>query len=212
MTGLIFGLTLTAWPQLVGMECGWYGSGRASKCGRREVWRQESSVQLNQNENVGAACLNGASDFRTSGLGFLHCQWCRRRACRGASELPIDLICSKSGQTSWKLGKNPWKSVQTPRKSGQKWRQTLSVFEKWRPRFAEQHTKTFFANAYHNTQFVAVGTWLDYIPANVVSYSTVWRQTTISNLYTVNFVCKLRQHFSVDNIDIQILQWNSSLA
>jgi len=28
----------------------------------------------------------------------------------------------------------------------------------------------------------------------------------------VNFVCKLQQHFSVDNTDIQKVQWNSSLA
>jgi len=28
----------------------------------------------------------------------------------------------------------------------------------------------------------------------------------------VNFVCKLQQHFSVDNTGIQKVQWNSSLA
>jgi len=37
------------------------------------------------------------------------------------------------------------------------------------------------ADAYYNTQFSAVETRLDYIPANMVSNSTVWRQITISN-------------------------------
>jgi len=46
-----------------------YLHGRASKCGRREFWRQKSSVQLNQNENVGAACLHGASER----LGWVFC-------------------------------------------------------------------------------------------------------------------------------------------
>jgi len=28
----------------------------------------------------------------------------------------------------------------------------------------------------------------------------------------INFVCKLQQHFTVGNTDIQKVQWNSSLA
>ena len=35
-----------------------YSHGRASKCGRREFWRQKSSVHLNQNENVAVVCLH----------------------------------------------------------------------------------------------------------------------------------------------------------
>ena len=39
-------------------------------------------------------------------------------------------------------------------------------------------------------------------------YSTCWGQTIISNqpIQATSFVCRLQQHFSGDNVDIQILQ------
>ena len=49
------------------------------------------------------------------------------------------LICWKSGQYPWKSAQNLWKS-------GQKRRPTLFHFIKWRPTFAEKHTKTFFGD------------------------------------------------------------------
>ena len=52
----------------------------------------------------------------------------------GSSAPPKVLIC-------WKSGKYPWKSAW-------KWRPTLLDFKTWRPRFAENHMKTFFGG--HN--------------------------------------------------------------
>ena len=67
-------------------------------------------------------------------------------------------------------------------------------------------------DTYHNTQFSAVEIRLGCIPANVVSHSTFWKQSQhhqqLAHIgyQAVNFLCKLQQHFSVDNTDIQKVQ------
>jgi len=62
-------------------------------------------------------------------------------------------------------------------------------------------------DTYYNIQFSAVKIRLGCIPANVVSYTTVLFVSKASSAISiigyqaVNFVCKLQQHFFVDNTE-----------
>ena len=126
--------TTQRWRQQQNSEA--YLHDHASKCARSELWRQDSSVQLNQNENVEAVCLHGASE---------------------------------------RLDKTKQMRPGLPILSLYRLLQRFSMHQ------TKQRDYQKLADAYYNTYFSAVETRLDYIPANMVSYTTVWRQTTISN-------------------------------